>query len=296
MEQKKKKSKWRFIRRMTRRYRFVIVNEKTFAEKWSFRLTPLNIFIFFGGGALLIIILTVIIVAWTPLREFIPGYPDGSERVKWIENYQRVDSLEKRLQTNEAYLQRIQHLLRGEEIVDSSVSNNQSTNKPKPGDFKPSEIEKDFREKMEDKVKYSFSEGITEATAPAVGNDPGPDVFFFVPAQGDISRSFSLSKSHLGVDISAITDAPVHAAQEGTVVFAGWTVDGGHEIHIQHSGNLVTIYKHNSYLLKKTGDRLRPGDVIAFVGGTGRLSNGVHLHFEIWHNGVPVDPEKYVVF
>ncbi|MFI5203306.1 MAG: M23 family metallopeptidase [Flavobacteriales bacterium] len=280
---------------MTRRYRFVIVNEKTFAEKWSFRLTPLNIFVFFGGSALLIIILTVIMIAWTPLREFIPGYPDGSERVKWIQNYQRVDSLEKRLETNDAYVQRIRHLLKGEEIVDSTEKN-QGASKPKPADFKQSEIEKDFREKMEDKVKYSFSEGVKDASTQVAAADPGPDVFFFVPAQGDISRSFSLSKSHLGVDIGAVADAPVHSVQEGTVVFAGWTVDGGHEIHIQHSGDLVTIYKHNSYLLKKTGDRLRPGDVIAFVGNTGRLSYGVHLHFEIWHNGVPVDPEKYIVF
>lgn len=296
MEPKTQKSKYRFIRRMTRRYRFVIVNEKTFAEKWSFRLTPLNIFIFFGSGALLIIILTVIMIAWTPLREFIPGYPDGSERVKWIQNYQRTDSLEKRLERNEAYLQRIRHVLNGEEIIDSASSKNLAATKPKPGDFKQSEIEKDFREKMEDKVKYSFSEGVSESTTTAAVNNPGPDVFFFVPAQGEISRSFSMAKSHLGVDISAIADAPVHAAQEGTVVFAGWTVDGGHEIHVQHGGNLVTIYKHNSYLLKKTGDRLRPGDVIGFVGNTGRLSYGVHLHFEIWHNGVPVDPEKYVVF
>jgi murein DD-endopeptidase MepM/ murein hydrolase activator NlpD len=149
---------------------------------------------------------------------------------------------------------------------------------------------------MEDKVKYSFSTGNIENSNAAVVVDPEPGVFFFVPAQGDISRSFSLSKAHLGVDIIAIADAPVHAVQEGTVIFSGWTVDGGNEIHIQHIGNLVTVYRHNSYLLKKTGDRLRPGDVIAFIGNTGRLSDGVHLHFEIWHNGVPVDPEKYIVF
>lgn len=295
MEGKKKKRRGRFIRRMLRRYRFVIINEKTFEEKWSLRLTPLNIFIFFGGGALLIIGLTVIIIAWTPLREFIPGYPDGSERAKWIQNFQRTDSLEKKLEQNEAYIAHIQRVLKGEEIVDSSMTNKKAV-KPRPQDFKESEIEKDFKQKMEDKVKYSFSEGNTDGGAPIAKTDPGIDVFFFVPAQGEISRSFSQAKSHLGVDITSVADSPIHSVQEGTVVFAGWTVDGGHEIHIQHSGNLVTVYKHNSYLLRKTGDRLRPGDVIAFMGKTGRLSNGVHLHFEIWHNGVPVDPEKYIVF
>lgn len=279
---------------MRKTYRLVILNDATFEERWALRLTPMNIFIWLGSATLLIITGTVLLIAYTPLREFIPGYPDGRERQALIDTYQEMDSLEQRLAANDAYVQRIQKILNGQTIADTLPQDVKETDKNVQ--FEESEVEKDFKEQMEEKEKYAVSVNSSENTASAPVNNPGLDVFFFVPAKGEISRSFSLAKNHPGVDISAVANDPVHAALDGTVIFSGWTVDGGHELHIQHSHDLVTIYKHNSILLKKSGDRIRPGDVIAFVGNTGRLSEGMHLHFEIWHNGVPVDPEKYIVF
>ena len=119
-------------------------------------------------------------------------------------------------------------------------------------------------------------------------------ILFFTPLEGQISQSFERKSGHLGLDIVGAKNDPIKSTLDGTIIFADWTTDGGHEIHIQHSNNIVSVYKHNSYLLKKTGDRVRAGDPVAIMGNTGSQTDGAHLHFEIWVNGKPVDPQNYL--
>ena len=293
MEAPKEPFRKRFIRKLRTKFRFVIVNDETFEENWSLRLSPMNIFIWAGSGALLIITATTLLIAYTPLREFIPGYPDGSLDQELINNRLRVESLEKKLEANENYMARLKILLSGEAINDS-IPKPELKKADKNVKFTKSEKELEFRKKMEEKEKYEVSFDTEESNATAGAVMYG--MYLFVPVDGEITSSFSAAKDHYGIDIAAAKNEAVKSAMDGTVVFSDWTTDGGHEIHVQHQNNVVTIYKHNSYLMKRTGDRVKAGEAIAIVGNTGKLSEGIHLHFEIWHNGIPVDPEKYIVF
>ena len=121
-------------------------------------------------------------------------------------------------------------------------------------------------------------------------------VLFLSPLKGEITNRFDLKKGHYGIDVIASNNEAVKAILNGTVVYADWTPENGHVIQLQHAQNLVSTYKHNSFLLKKTGDLVKAGDAVAIVGNSGELSTGPHLHFELWHNGIPLDPEKFVVF
>jgi murein DD-endopeptidase MepM/ murein hydrolase activator NlpD len=151
----------------------------------------------------------------------------------------------------------------------------------------------EFRKKMREEEKLNasnFKEPSINSNASLTG------ILFFNPIEGQISQSFERKSGHLGLDIVGAENDPVKSTLDGTIIFADWTTDGGHEIHLQHSNNIVSVYKHNSYLLKKTGDRVRAGDPIAIMGNTGSQTDGAHLHFEIWINGKPVDPQNYLAF
>ena len=120
--------------------------------------------------------------------------------------------------------------------------------------------------------------------------------FFFTPLKGLVTASFDPGKEHYGVDVAAAKNEAVKACLEGTVIIATWTSETGHVIQVQHGNNLVSVYKHNSVLLKKSGDRVNAGEAIAIIGESGELSSGPHLHFELWYEGKPVDPSEFMTF
>lgn len=253
-------------------------------------LSPMNIFIWFGSFIILLVVLTTLIIAYTPLREFIPGYPDSDDRKQAQRNEIKADSLEKELGKYDAYLRDIKILLSGGEFENNPGDTGSSANKETKV-LDPSEAELEFREKMREEEKMNaatFEEESSNGSSLLAG------VLFFNPLEGQISQSFDKKSGHLGLDIVGAKNDPVKSTLDGTIIFADWTTDGGHEIHIQHSSNIVSVYKHNSYLLKKTGDRVRAGDPVAIMGNTGSQTDGPHLHFEIWVNGKPVDPQNYL--
>lgn len=276
---------------MRAKFRLVIMNDSTFEERFSLMLSPMNIFIWFGTFIILLVVLTTVIIAYTPLREFIPGYPDGEDRKQAQRNEIRADSLEKELNKYDAYLRDIKILLSGGDFENNS-GDTALTNGPKGTKvMEPSQAELDFRDKMREEEKQNssdFTEQVSNSSSSLTG------ILFFNPLEGQISQSFSRKSGHLGLDIIGAENDPVKSTLDGTIIFADWTTDGGHEIHIQHSNNIVSVYKHNSYLLKKTGDRVRAGDPVAIMGNTGSQTDGAHLHFEIWVNGKPVDPQNYL--
>jgi murein DD-endopeptidase MepM/ murein hydrolase activator NlpD len=297
MEVPKKREESRFtswFNKLKTRYRFVVVDDKTFDEKWSVRLSPLFFVLFFGLGAILIIILTTILIAYTPLREYIPGYPDGTEKQAIVENKRKLDALETKLQQQTVYFENVKTLLNGGVIADSSKANDSIVKPLDPAELKKADAEeKKFRKTVEEK-ENRFKDG-GKYTDRGTNTKPST-AYFYVPVTGVISQSFNAKKNHNGIDISTMKDEPVKAVLDGTVVFAGFTTDGGFEIHLQHSNDLVTIYKHNSYLFATTGQNVRAGETIALTGNTGEQSKGNHLHFEIWDNGLAVDPEEYIGF
>lgn len=284
------KEKQKLIHRLRAKFRLVIMNDTTFEEQFSLMLSPMNIFIWFGSFIILLVVFTTLIIAYTPLREFIPGYPDSEDRKSAQRNEIRADSLEKELTKYDSYLRDLRIILSGEDFP-KNTGDTVLNASDKKIDLNASDAELSFREKMreEEKMNNRFSD---ENELTSAVNLSG--ILFFTPLDGQISQSFSRKSGHLGLDIVGSENDPVKSTLDGSVIFADWTTEGGHEIHIQHSNNIISVYKHNSYLLKKTGDRVRAGDPVAIMGNTGNQTDGPHLHFEIWLDGKPVDPQNYL--
>lgn len=291
MEDKKKPSFWAKIRN---RYRLVVMNDDTFEEQFSFKLTPLNIFILVGLVSIVMITFTVSLVAFTPLREYIPGYgTEVNTRQELINLALKTDSLEYELSLRTAAMDNLKNILSGNVTGDTTSHKNNKENAvaPKNIDIKPSKEDSAFRAQVESQDKYSlaFSEGKT-------GKGNISSFFFFTPVKGMVTASFNSAEEHYGVDIAAKENEPIKAALDGTVLFSGWTSETGYTIQIQHSNNLVSAYKHCSVLMKKAGQYVKAGEAIAVIGNSGEQTSGPHLHFELWYNGTPIDPQEYMVF
>lgn len=284
------KDKPKKFERLKNKYRLVILNDDSFEEKLSFRLSRLNVFVVIGMSSLILILLVILLIAFTPLREFIPGYANVTVRKQGVENYLKSDSLELVLAQNNLYIDNLKHIIQGKPIefdqksyVDSTVNYKSITNEP---------IEEDsvLRNMIETEEKYNL---FNEA-----GNNPGniSSFIFFNPLKGSVTNRFNIRKEHYGIDVVAPKNEAIKATLDGTVIFAEWTAETGYVIQLQHADNIVSIYKHNSVLHKKVGDHVKAGEVIAIIGNSGELSTGPHLHFELWYNGIPINPEDYMMF
>jgi len=269
------------------------MNDDTFEEQFSLKLTPLNIFILVGLVSIIMITLTVSLVAFTPLREYIPGYgTEVNTRQELINLALKADSLQYELSLSSAAMDNIKNIMSGNISRDSLLQKeNRAGIIPKNIDIKPSKEDSSFRAQVESKDKYSlaFSERKT-------GKASISSFFFFTPVKGMVTASFNSSQEHYGVDIAAKENEPIKATLDGTVLFAGWTSETGYTLQIQHSNNLVSAYKHSSVLLKKAGQYVKAGEAVAVIGNSGEHTTGPHLHFELWYNGVAIDPQEYMVF
>jgi len=278
------------FQRLKHKYRLVILNDDTFEEKISLRLSQLNVFVVVGLSSLVLILLVIMLIAFTPLKEFIPGYANVNIRKKGVENFFKSDSIAVVLAENNLYIDNIKHIIQGEPItfddkaiVDSTVNYTSIKNEP---------VEEDslLRNMIETEEKYNLFNRL--------GSTPGniSSFIFLQPLKGAVTNRFNIKKQHFGIDVVAPKNEAIKATLDGTVIFAEWTVETGYVIQLQHSDNIVSIYKHNSVLHKKVGDHIKAGEVIAIVGNSGELSTGPHLHFELWYNGMPINPEDYMMF
>jgi murein DD-endopeptidase MepM/ murein hydrolase activator NlpD len=254
------------------------------------RLSRLNVIAVFGSAAILIVIFIIVLIAFTPIREFIPGYPDGNTRRNIVVNALRVDSLERELKHWKGYYSNINKILNGGEPT-SIVSKPDSAVKYKEIRFTRSVEDSLLRLQIEQNEMYNLSVFDNRKSKSSISN-----MLFFTPVKGVITSTFSLQQNHYGVDIVAAPNEAVVAVADGTVTLSTWTLDTGYVIQIQHDDNLISVYKHNSQLLKKQGARVKAGETIAIIGNSGELTTGPHLHFELWHNGNPIDPQKYIIF
>lgn len=275
--------------RLKYKYKLSIINETSFEEIFNFRLSQLHVLTALSVLSVILVVLTILLVAFTGLREFIPGYPDGRMRSMITENTLRVDSLEYELTKRDRFITSIQVMLSGgdstlvRQMRDDSVKNNYDTIT-----FSISPEENDFRSSVEEKERFNLGLGI---------KDENRDYYhFFPPVEGIVSRAYDEKNRHYGTDVVAKANAQVSSVLDGVVIFTEWTVKTGNVIQVQHANNLVSIYKHNSTLLKKQGDYVRAGEVIAVVGDTGEESSGPHLHFELWRAGNPLNPENFIKF
>lgn len=286
---KKSKDKRKLKQKLTHKYRMVILNEDTFEEKLTFKLTRLNVFIFAGLFSIFLVVGTIFLIAFTPLKEYIPGYSSSVIKRKTSDLVYKVDSLEQVLRVNNLYINNIKELLTGkvqevkfdkDSILDSFKYDMDSV------DLSPSPLDLLFREEVELKDRYSlFNEAKKDA-----------DIIFFSPLTGTITGDYNINNKHFAVDIAVKKGTPVKVVADGTVIFSDWTAETGHVIIVEHQKGFISVYKHNSVLHRQQGDLVKSGEVIASSGSLGELSTGPHLHFELWSDGYPVNPTNYIDF
>jgi murein DD-endopeptidase MepM/ murein hydrolase activator NlpD len=290
MAEEQQEKKRNFFQKLHDKYRLIIYNDDTFEEVWFFRLSRLNVIAVLGTSAIILIALVSLLIAFTPLKEFIPGYPQGDIRMEIISNNQKLDSLEQELKLREQYLDNLSRIMSGKTPVEKTTSQD-STIKTRNIEFKKSKHDSILREQIEKEEKYTLSFNYKKSKEKDLSR-----IHFFTPVKGIVTNPFNQKNDHLGTDIVADKDMVVVSTLEGTVTMANWTLKTGYVIQIQHANNILSVYKHNAELLKDVGDHVKAGEAIAIIGNSGELSSGPHLHFELWKDGSPLDPENYIVF
>ena len=276
------------VQRWRNKFRFVILNDDTFEELLTLKLSPLNIFVFSVVTIVSTIALTTTVIAFTPLKELIPGYASSKLRREAIELALTTDSLTAAIDRNERYIQGVQRILQGELIdtVLQELETDTSSNNAEIVLSDPSSQDSAFREWVEEENAFTLNQGGAELGIPQL----------ISPIEGIITSGFDKATNHFAVDIAAASNTPVKTCYEGTVIFADWTSETGNIIIVQHENNLLSAYKHNSALLKEVGEFVRSGEAIAIIGNSGENSTGPHLHFELWFEGAPIDPQNFIKF
>ena len=283
------KEKVRLWDRLKYKYKLSVINETSYEEVFNFRLSQLHVLTALSVLAVILVVLTILLIAFTDLREFIPGYPDGNMRQMIAQNALRVDSLENELLKRDRFFKSIRLVLNGGDTTSLERSREDTARyRNDTIRFQICEQENEFRAAIEERERFNLSLGMKEQNH---------DYYhFFPPVEGIVTQSFDEKKRHYGTDIVAKANAKVAAVLDGVVIFTDWTVKTGYVIQVQHTNDLISVYKHNSILLKKQGDYVRAGEVLGVVGNTGEESSGPHLHFELWRAGNPLNPENFIKF
>lgn len=270
------------------KYKLTIVNENTLEEIVGLHVSKLNGFSVLLSVLAIVFLIAACIIAFTPLRNYLPAYMNSEVRAQIVDNALRVDSLQHVLDRQNLYIMNIQDIFSGKVSVDSVHTLDSLTSARQDTLMERTKREEEFRRQYEENEKYNLT---TITSRPDVNG-----LVFYRPTRGMVSDHFDLEKKHYGTDIAANPNESVLATMDGTVILSTYTAETGYLIGVQHNQDLISIYKHCSSLLKKEGDRVKAGEAIALVGNSGTLSTGPHLHFELWYRGHPLNPEKYIVF
>ena len=285
---KKDKKKGKLKQKLTDKYRLVVLNEDTFEERISLKLSRLNVFVLGGIFSILLVAITAVIIAFTPIKEYIPGYLSTKLKADAVKLTFEADSLKQKLAILENYTKALKPVLTGqitsEEIDSLQVEARQIT--IDENELNASKEDSLFREKVERITQFALLDNAKSNVK----------IVFFAPLKGTLSQSFDANSKHFAVDIVAKKGTPIKAAADGTVIFSGWSAETGYAIILKHNKDFITVYKHNGNLLKQQGDFVKSGEVIASVGSTGELTTGPHLHFELWKGGYAINPTNFIDF
>jgi murein DD-endopeptidase MepM/ murein hydrolase activator NlpD len=287
--EKKRLKRKQIKKRLFTKNRLVILNDESFEEVFSLRLTLMNVFVVATIGAVLLILVTTYIIAFTPLREFIPGYASTKLKRDATELALKSDSLSVSVKNNEAYLNSIKRVLTGDLDVARLSKDSITAASVGEADQKaatPSDAETALRAEVSRQDKYNLFESAQPAGTPVL----------FAPVKGIVTEHYSPRIGHFSVDVALARNTAIKSVLPGTVIFSGWTPDGGNVIIVRHTGGFISVSKHAASLTKSAGDAVRTGEVLALAGNTGSESTGVHLHFELWKDGYPVNPETFMSF
>ncbi len=273
-----------------KRYRLALIVDSTHQQIWQTVFTKTGLISIITAGTVIFIAVIFSIIAFTPVRTVIPGYPDALTKRTAIRNAIKIDSLEREIAIWDIYTENLQNILTGGEPanIDSIVSAARAENTEIP-DYKDYSKE-DSLLRAEISREERFEVGAGKEIKGIEGKS------FYPPLKGIITEKYNPGIGHPFIDIAATEGATVYAVLDGTVIGSGWNDETGYTLQIQHSDNMVSVYKHNEKLLKQTGDKVKAGTPVAIAGNTGSLSTAPHLHFELWYEGEAVNPEKYINF
>jgi murein DD-endopeptidase MepM/ murein hydrolase activator NlpD len=292
MDEKKRKS---FFSRFLKRYIIVVYNQGNFKERISISLTPINLLLLLSSLVLFSFACGAFLIAFTPIKEAIPGFGNSymsSSKVLHLQN--RVDSFERVVSDYNVYFDSLKKVLRGDTSKTSFQYNGTSKSLFHFASYSPTRQQPLIGSGTAPNHQSYGSGAVSNSSILKSSNSQIPKLF--PPVEGYISQHFDPGEGHNAMDIITAPNEPVKAVDDGTVIFSEWSAQTGNNIIIQHPNNLVSIYKHNSVLLKKVGTFVSRGDVIALVGNSGEFTTGPHLHFELWINGSPTDPEAFISF
>jgi len=293
METTPQKEKW--YRKLRNKYRLVLFNETTFEERIGFRLSRIQVFVFLLSMAITFVALTFFVIAYTPLKEYIPGYPNVQQKDNLYHLNKIADSLMADARQKNLYIQNIKRIIENKDVIEPPPESAvQANNYDTITDHK-SRQDSMLRASFENQTKFNLFPR-NEVMHETAGNVRIYDQNFFKPLNGIITAKFAPLEKHYGIDIVAPHNDAVKSVLDGTVIMDAWTLETGYVIVIQHAGNLISVYKHNAVLLKHEGDFVKAGEPIAIAGNSGEISTGPHLHFELWYNGNPVNPTNYINF
>ena len=286
---KNKKQNKSFLKRIFNDYKVVVSSEDTFEEKLSFKANKINVFIIMLLYSIILISFTISIVFFTQLREMVPGYSSSDLLNRAIYLTKKTDSLEQQIALNNKFYKSIEDVLSGN--VDEFISRDElsiDSNLINSGIFtiSPNSQDSILRKYVENEDKFNLTnnELIIE------------NKMFFSPIKGEITQNFNYNENHFAIDIAADIGTPVKSVLDGKIIFSEWSLETGYVVVIDHGENIISVYKHNSKTLKEQNDFVQAGEVIAYSGNQGNLSSGPHLHFELWKNGTPIDPEPLLNF
>jgi len=294
IEKQKESFHKRIFRNLHYKYKLIVMNESTFEERWSIRLSRMNVLIVYVLLSLISVAFTLFLVWITPLKEYIPGYA-SVEKVKQVYiNELKVDSIEDQIRQQNLYIKNFnRRILQGKDLNDDDTLIGQAkagvdyNNLPD----KKSENDSLLRTEWDNEENYDI------VYTPSNSKGSGISKFvFYTPVHGRVINGFDANTGHFGIDILGRKDETILSTLDGTVIFAGWTYEFGYIISIQHDDNLISVYKHTSALLKKEGDMVKAGESIAIIGNTGELTSGPHLHFELWYHRKPMNPANFINF
>ncbi|MAL21306.1 MAG: M23 family metallopeptidase [Bacteroidota bacterium] len=294
----KKASKFRdWFNRAQEKKRIIILDVDNYEEKRSYTTSKFNVFIILSFFTILLGFLTFALISYSSLKNLIPGYPNPTQQQE-IKNKsiiidQKLTELLSKTEKEKSYINNVMQILNGSIPINEKDT---SWKKIKPNaNSNTNEIsssEKSMREKVQNREKFD----IDVIPGGALKSEVLPELLLFPPIKGEITNKMNISSGHFGVDIIAPKNEAVSSILNGTIIYHNWSPTDGHVVHIQHKKNLISIYKHNSEILKEIGDFVESGEPIAIVGNSGEHSTGPHLHFELWHNGYPLDPEIFINF
>jgi murein DD-endopeptidase MepM/ murein hydrolase activator NlpD len=291
-ENKQELTRWE---KLQHTYRLVIMNNETFEEMGSYRLSLLNVYIILSTAVVLITAIIIASIVFTPIKRLIPGYGEIQVHSEVMKINRQLDSMERVLASHKNYTESFRKMITGE--IDTTTLNweTESLENDTFTQIQPIEEDRILREEFElEELRNAAQQGRVTNFSPR--DLPLEQMYFSSPVSGEISEGFQPDNKHYGVDVVAPQNTAIKSIMDGWVIISDYTVETGNTIGIQHPNNIISFYKHNSALLKQVGSFVRAGEAVAIIGNTGELTDGPHLHFELWHKGKPVDPADFIMF